>query len=487
MEIDEHYERCLDGDGSSAITPTHAYKYAQSPFSAWCEFHALEEEKDSIEEFEQMLFEEGQRHERELIDQQYPDIEPIEFESDREGFRYTLEFMESGGNAFNGAPLFYLPEHLRGRADLIEKEDSGSSRFGPYHYVVKEIKSAKNIEDHHRLQAGLTNYLLGQVQDYVPNTYFVINRNREEFAFQHDEQEIQDLLQELEAIRDGRDVPPVYGAGVAPWESYCDKKAKEAGDVSLVSQVGPNTRENLAEAGYTTVDDLARAEQQALEKIHGIGPATSEKLVRNARALRDGDHRQIGSVSLPESDVEIFLDLEGTANQTRDGEIIDMDYLIGCLKRESGEEEFVPFVADTPGDEGTMFHEFADWLKQFDDVTIYHWHHYENWRLKRMAKNYGLQEPLKSKLFDNLVDLHSRASDAFVFPTHGNGLKEIAPYVGFEWRQEDVSATESIAMYFKYVEDPEENAELMGKIKDYNEDDCIATREIKDWMKRAKS
>jgi hypothetical protein len=39
-------------------------------------------------------------------------------------------------------------------------------------------------------------------------------------------------------------------------------------------------------------------------------------------------------------------------------------------------------------------------------------------------------------------------------------------------------------MYFEYAENPEEKAELIEKIKDYNEDDCIATREIKDWLER---
>jgi predicted RecB family nuclease len=61
-------------------------------------------------------------------------------------------------------------------------------------------------------------------------------------------------------------------------------------------------------------------------------------------------------------------------------------------------------------------------------------------------------------------------------------LKQIAPYLGFKWRQKDVSATESIAMYFDYVKDPIGNETNLQKIIDYNEDDCVATRVIKDWL-----
>ena len=68
------------------------------------------------------------------------------------------------------------------------------------------------------------------------------------------------------------------------------------------------------------------------------------------------------------------------------------------------------------------------------------------------------------------------------FATIGTGLKKIAPYLGFTWRQDDVNATESIRMYFDYVKDPILNKINLQKITDYNEDDCIATRVIKDWL-----
>ena len=100
----------------------------------------------------------------------------------------------------------------------------------------------------------------------------------------------------------------------------------------------------------------------------------------------------------------------------------------------------------------------------------------------KMMKKYEIDNTAQNLLLDNLIDIHKVATNSVVFPTYGNGLKQIAPYLGFAWRHKDVSATESISMYLEYVDSPEEHKIKFQKIIDYNEDDCIATRVIKDWL-----
>lgn len=81
-----------------------------------------------------------------------------------------------------------------------------------------------------------------------------------------------------------------------------------------------------------------------------------------------------------------------------------------------------------------MFADFADWVSGFDGVNLYHWHNYEDWRFQRMANAYEVSPAVTSQVLENLVDLHQLATDAFVFPTYGQGLKQVAAYMGFEWR-----------------------------------------------------
>ena len=102
--------------------------------------------------------------------------------------------------------------------------------------------------------------------------------------------------------------------------------------------------------------------------------------------------------------------------------------------------------------------------------------------MTKMMEKYEIDNATQNLLLDNLIDIHKVATDSVVFPTYGNGLKQIAPYIGFAWRHKDVSATESISMYLDYIQDPEVGEENFQKVIDYNEDDCIATRVIKDWL-----
>ena len=83
---------------------------------------------------------------------------------------------------------------------------------------------------------------------------------------------------------------------------------------------------------------------------------------------------------------------------------------------------------------------------------------------------------------DVMIDLSKTATNAFTFPTYGNSIKDIAKWLGFEWRHSDVGAMSSIELYMAYVEDPETYKDKMQLVLDYNEDDCVATRVIKDWL-----
>ena len=83
---------------------------------------------------------------------------------------------------------------------------------------------------------------------------------------------------------------------------------------------------------------------------------------------------------------------------------------------------------------------------------------------------------------DVMFDLAKIATDTFAFPTYSNSIKDIAKWLGFRWRHNNVGATSSIELYLAYAKDPEPNKDKMQLVLDYNEDDCIATRVIKDWL-----
>lgn len=486
-DIDKIYEKCLRSTTEDRITAGTVYKYCISPFMVHCEKFGPEDKKDALTEYHKLLFEQGRTHETQVIETEYPEAEKLEYVTYEEGFRMLLEGMKKGVRVLCGLPAFYLPEGLMGIFDVVERRDTNPSIFGRYHYVVKEIKLAKNIRKHHIYQAAFYNYMLGKIQGYTPPAFYLINRDYEESEVDYDEAELLGIVEDIREILRGKEVSPTYGACEWPWETYNNEEAIRKRDVSLVSGVGPSFKQKLIERGICTFDDLAKTRVEDLLKIKGIGMKTAKKFSHNSRALISRKCICIGMCKFPEKRTEIFLDLEGTGEQVGDEELIAIDYLIGVLVRKGEKEMYKPFVAHELDKEGEMFHQFVEWLLKQDDFIIYHWHHYEKVHLERLAERHGLPEEIRKVIFGNMRNLYRDAVSSFAFPTYGNGLKEVASYMGYKWKHADVNALESIVLYFQYVNDPEKNKDKIQKVIDYNEDDCRATMLVKDWLERSLS
>jgi len=485
LDSNELFTKCMTKSADERLTATTVATYIESPFTIHCNKFVHENEKDEITEYQKLLFQRGKDHEKKTVHTIYPDITTISYTSPEEGFKLVLDSMMSGTDALHGMPIYYLPEGLYGIADILEKSNTASSIFGDYHYTIKEVKLAKNIQDKHLLQGAFYNYLLGQIQGMIPETFAMINGEGVESSYKYSDYESV-LFASIDGTRrilQGEHVSPTYGSCDYPWESYCNKNAIETNDISLIAGISHKTKNRLVDK-FKTVEDLTKAKILDLTAIKGIGNITAIKYVTTAKAIQAKTHIIIDKdkIDFPERKVEIFLDLEGIDPTNADEEITLIDYLIGILVRTNSKEKYIPFTAKDTDHEEEMLLEFLDYMKKQSDYVIYHYHHYEKTHLTKMMENYGIPEETRKLVLDHLIDIHKVATDSVVFPTYGNGLKQIAPYVGFSWRHKDVSATESISIYLDYANNPEENKDRFQKVIDYNEDDCIATRKIKDWL-----
>lgn len=487
IDVNAILEKCLATTTLELLSATIVSRYITSPFEIHCNKFVPENEKDEISKYQQLLFERGREHETQTVKTKYPEVVPVQFATREEGFKTALESMAAGTDIMHGMPIFYLPEGLVGEADVLEKSKSKSSIFGKYHYTIKEIKLAKNIREDHVIQGAFYNYMLGKIQGVTPETFHLINRDGEEIAYQYDEYE-ELLLESIEGARNiltgKKHVSPTYGSCGFPWESYCNRLAEKTNDISLVAGVSLKTKNKLVEHGLKTVDDLASSEMQKLVEIKGVGNGTAAKLVHSAKAIQSKKPiiKNKKSIVLPSCKVEIFLDLEGVDPSMMGDEVIQVDYLIGALVRIGSKEEYLSFVAQDLEHEKDMLDKFLDFIKKQEDYVIYHYHHYEKTHLEKMMTRYGVDEKVKNMVFEKMIDIYKIATSSVAFPTYGNGLKPVAKYLGFSWRHKNVDATESIALYLDYVANPDKNKDKLQLILDYNEDDCIATRVIKDWL-----
>lgn len=148
--------------------------------------------------------------------------------------------------------------------------------------------------------------------------------------------------------------------------------------------------------------------------------------------------------------------------------------------------EYIAFLADRPEDEGNAFARFvgkvAEILRRNPSAPIYHYHSYERTSVAKLFDRYPDQPITKDDLMDRFVDLHRLVKDAFVLPVEGYGLKPVSKWLGFKYRNPKSSATQSMLWYRLWLDTG--NRQYLDDSVLYNEDDCRATKLIKDWVAR---
>jgi predicted RecB family nuclease len=474
-------------DNKSIISPSMVLLHTVSPFNLWCDLFAPPSEKDPEPESLKILAKIGNIEEEKYIQETYPQMQPIEVETREEAFFEVLKGCFEGITAFHSAPLIYLPERMMGIPDVLERRNGHKSIFGNHHYIVKEKKTTKEPQRKHVLQTALNNYIIGKIQDYTPPTFIILNRENEEFSFPFDEFAIQlkDSLAAIRNIVNGQMVTPTKGALQDPWKSYGLRKAKEIGDISLISGIGPKKKEFLASVGIRTISDLKRADISQF-KIKGIGSESLAKWRTHAEAILQDRIITIGTPPLPHCETEVFLDFEGTYDLSNLFlEQLGLDsaerwvntiYLIGTLVVEKGKREYVPYFSESIEDEKSILLRFISSLRCKRDFVIYHYGNYEKTHINQMLAKYRI----KDDFTEMMVDLNQVLKHSAVFPTYSFGLKDVARKLGFSWSEQGMDVFLSIAHYLTYLKNRDQGEIL--KIIKYNEEDCIATSLVKNFL-----
>lgn len=491
MDIEHVLAQLTKVGGGSAIQAGWVDRYVDSPVSLWCDIHAPTGSADPMQPFVQHLFDAGNEHQTEVTSNLYPEAVQEPFLNEEDGFRRTLELMYAGENFISNMPLLARPVGLEGRPDVLAKVDGVPSDLGSHSYRVVEIKSAKNIRTSHILQAAAYNRVLGQVQGYQPPDFDIVNRDWNILTISMSDvvTKLDEAMDEIRAIIAGAELVPCYGAAKWPWVSFVDELAIQLNDVSLVPGVGQAKRGDMTAAGFETVADVAEADASELTHIKGIGTKTAANFVTSAQAISSGRPVPRGPFpEVPLGRTEVFFDLEGSDTRPAAGGLEVTNYLIGAVLRspvlptEERTTQYLPFFAETNLDEKANLSAFLEWAYSLDDPVFYHWHTYEKTHVAKMSEFYGIQADLSEWVTGRMVDLSPLVTSSFAFPCFGQGLKDIAKSLGFEWRQDDVDAVGSVVLYLSYVGSGGTDQVARHKILDYNEDDCLATMHIFDWL-----
>lgn len=400
---------------------------------------------------------------------------------------------------------YFEKDDLRGEPDLLERVER-PSHLGAWAYLPIDIKNAQVWErkkiptpkEKYLLQLSAYAELLEDAQGWRPDTGKIIDVEGKENALELTSYwpTYLERRAELARIRSGSE-PTVPGwkseCGGCQWQAVCVCALEAVDDVTLVAGVGESYREKLVTIGVRTASDLAAAEPATLQTVKGIGEGYARSWTRQARAQKRGTPEILDAWTPPDADFEVSYDIE---DFTPDPFL----YLHGILVRERGARrfgapgftdadwgQFDPLCATLPDEtEEALWRRFLARVAEFEargNYRVYVYSHHEQTYLDKLSAKYGGSEALDHFL-GRFIDLLPIVKRCVVFPTDSTGLKALARWVGFAWRDTDPGGAQSMAWWAEYMADPVGKAALRDRVIAYNEDDVRATFALRDWLEQ---
>ena len=469
-------------DKAYRLTGEHFYQFFQCPHWIWYDIYGEQTRKGAVPPLIEMIYKRGLKHERSVIQSRtFEEINPELYKDLDEAFLATMELMKQGKNIYHGV---LMDQHWVGIPDLLEArpvEPGMTSNFGDHYYVVYDVKSTQEIRDEYKFQLVFYSLILERLQGVRPKEAYILNATGEERAFPIEEFVDQfHLTRELiEKILDGEKPPPFLKSSCkhSPWYSLCVEETEGCQDVSLIYKLTQADQCRLYDVGIRTVRDLTEADIDDLRSK--FEDWTFDKIVRfhnQANVLLTGQPMILKKPDFPDVANEIYFDIESDPTE-------GIDYLLGALIRTSnGKTEYKNFLAQDKADEAGNWRRFLDWLETLDDFIIYHYSYYEREVFRRLGNLYGISVALENKFRDHTLDLHRITIETVVLPLYFYSLKDVARFLGFQWRAEDAGGAESVVWYNDWLKSGDQK--IMDKILRYNEDDVRATLFVKEWLEK---
>jgi uncharacterized protein len=422
-----------------------------------------------------------------------PKYPPRDYEA---GQAATLELMQRGVEyIYQGVLLSKYQDWvetasekytLLSRPVLLIKQP-GESCFGDWMYVPANIELGKRPKQEYQAVAAFHAQALAKVQGVAPSTAWLLLRTKDN-GYPVDlakwTPQMLQILEEFIQSLELSEAPEMFisrqKCNLCHWHSQCYAIAQSQKHLSLLPGVTPVRYAQLQALSLTTLESLANTSPTTLEDLPGFDRIVASKLVTQAQSVIEkrplilSNHRYREEITFT-APIELYFDIEAQPD-------LDLDYLLGVLvvDRQNNTQEFYSFLAETPEAEELVWRQFLDLVWQYPEAPIYHFCVYEYDTVKRLARLYRTPNSSVNPVLNRFVDVYEQLIQSVALPVESYALKAIARWLGFEWRDKEASGAKCIYWYDQWLETGDRT--FLEMIQRYNEDDCHATRNVKDWL-----
>jgi predicted RecB family nuclease len=383
----------------------------------------------------------------------------------------------------------FAAEGWRGYADFLERQPDGT-------YEAVDTKLARHAKPAAVLQLCFYSQELARIQGRAPERLHVVlgTSERESFRladFDAYYRRVRGRFLDFLA-REPETYPwPVEHCALCDFLARCNAQWDADDHLTRVAFIRREQIARLGEAGITTLEQLGDA--PAGTQIETIAPQTFEALRHQASLQlghrRTGEHRYdllapepergLGLLPRP-SDGDLFLDFEGDPFFTA---ARGLEYLTGLMDTSGG---FTAIWAHSFEEERAAFERLIDLLHERlaadPALHVYHYAPYELTALRRLAAQYATREEELDELLrrEAFVDLYAVVRQALRHSHRSYSIKNVRQFFMTAAETEVAGGADAIVDYERWLETRDDS--LLEAIERYNEEDCLSTLRLRDWL-----
>ena len=495
----------------------YAIRYLASPFASWMDRYHLENpgavSPDEESEDQKLIAQTGDRHEKAVLGELKSTGGSL-IEIPRGDTARTLTLSAIGSKA----PVIYqaLLESGRfaGYADFLILDEHGG-------YEVWDTKLARSPKPYYAIQLCCYSEMLAEATGgALPEKFGIIlgNKDRVEFRTEDFIHYYRGIRKSFLAMQDGftgdfADRPePLPRADHGRWTSHAGKFFSDTDHLVQVAGISVGQIKKLKRAGITTVAMLAKSAGKPVPKLAAdsleklAAQARLQCQTRNDRIANPGapprfeilpqtgpNGEAAGLAALPpDHPGDVFFDMEGYPLVPG-----GLEYLFGACSRNgrTGQLEFHDWWAHDRDGERLALAGFVDWVfKRWQDnpgMHIYHYAAYEVSAVRRLSTRHDTRQDEVDQLLRNevFVDLYQTVRQGLRIGEDSYSIKSVERLYRPKRVTEVATAAESIVQYARWIESGQSRdwrtSDILKGIRDYNEDDCVSTAELLQWLRKA--
>jgi predicted RecB family nuclease len=424
-------------------------------------------------------------------------ITEIDKTSSGKAFRDTLIAMTAGVDVIYQARLEY--DIWNGWADFLIKVNKPGT-FGEWSYEVMDTKLSRETKAGAILQICLYSEILNELQGCMPEHMYINNPNGEH-QFRVDDfmafyRLMKNKLQQAVSVPNNGYPDPVPHCDICKWWELCNKRRREDDHLSFIAGMGKRQTQEVKEHHITTLELMAKLHGDISWQPKRGSVDTYKKLAHQADLQLKWAttkspvfetlplEEDFGFFKLPEPSLhDMFFDFEGDPFVGTNG----LEYLFGWLYQ----DKYYELWAKNEIEEKQALENFIDTVMQIleadPEMHIYHFGAYEQSALKRLVGKYAIKEDELDRLLRAgvFVNLHTITRRAIIAGVESYSLKDLEKLHGY-LREVDLRTVGPHKLLYEGLLESgcidDVHDETKSIVRDYNKDDCISTKYLRNWL-----